>query len=667
MAITSLAPLKTPRVRHPCKYLTPRALGLYPTGNPWESQTFVTKPQFPTGGGIPIEKGSIMKLRFAVTLLTLVLATMPDASSRSCLNAQQPDPGKYSSAKHELVEFRNEMAPMRDGVKLAIDIFRPAGEGRFPVVLSQIPYNKNGGARRAQWLAARGYAVVNADVRGRYESEGDWDPFDPKHKTDGYDLVEWLARQPWSTGKVGTWGLSYMGWAQWWTATQTPPSLVCMVPEVAPPDQFRNLPYQEGILFGCMLDWAACNSGHRATVVAKGGYGGFSSTRSEDCMHTPYIDLNKYRKVKGAPWFETWIRDNLSTSPYWQAIAYQTKEEYAKVKVPSLAVSGWFDADFPGTPMNYLAMKKHGGTPEARRPRIVIGPWTHTGRGSKLLRFDYGQTAAIDWDGYICRWFDYHLKGVGNGVLDDPPVHVFVMGHNRWRAEQDWPLPGTKWTKYYLHSDGKANSSAGDGTMSTIPPGDEPPDKYTYDPLHPTISAFKGPHIDGPVDTAAVTTGQDLLVYTTPPLEEDVEVTGPITAKLYAATSARDTDWMVRLVDVHPDGYAALLCDGVLRARCRDPERGGAFNSTKLSLIEPGKVHEYLIEFWRGTGNAFLKGHRIRVEISSSYYSLYLRNLNTGADNVGLETSHVVAQQTIHHDAARPSHVVLPVIPARDH
>jgi len=311
-------------------------------------------------------------------------------------------------------------------------------------------------------------------------------------------------------------------------------------------------------------------------------------------------------------------------------------------------------------------MKQYGGTPEARRPRIVIGPWPHVGRGRKLLRFDYGPTAAIDWNGYMCRWFDYHLKGIANGVLDDPPVHVFVMGHNRWRAEQDWPLPGTKWTEYYIHSGGKANSSAGDGTLSTTPPGDEPPDWYTYDPMHPTLSAYKGPHVDGPVDTRPVSAGQDLLVYTTTPLEENIEVVGPITAKLYAATSARDTDWMVRLVDVHPDGYAALIGNGVLRARCRDPQRGGAFNSAKLSRIEPGKVYEYLIEFCRVTGNAFLKGHRIRIEISSSYYPYYLRNLNTGADNVGLETSHVVAHQTIHHDAARPSHVVLPVIPARD-
>lgn len=314
-----------------------------------------------------------MKLRFTIALLTLVAVLTLGSSFQSRVNAEQPDPGKYSAAEHELVEFRNQMVPVRDDVKLAMDIFRPAGEGRFPVVLSLIPYNKDGGAERARWLAARGYAVVNVDVRGRYESEGKWDPFDPKHKSDGYDLVEWLAVQSWSTGKVGMWGLSYMGWTQWWTATQTPPSLVCIVPEVAPPDQFRNLPYQEGVLFGCMLDWAAANSGRTAISVGPGAYGGFSDTRFEDCMHTPYIDLNKRRKVEGAAWFETWIRENLSTAPYWQAIAYQTEENYAKVKVPSLAISGWFDADFPGTPMNYTAMKEYGGSPEARRPRIVIG------------------------------------------------------------------------------------------------------------------------------------------------------------------------------------------------------------------------------------------------------------------------------------------------------
>jgi uncharacterized protein len=597
------------------------------------------------------------------TLLVLVVLLLVSEGFRQGLLGQPPEPGEYSAAEHGLVEFRNQMVPMRDGVKLAVDIFRPEGDERFPVVLCQTPYNKTGQTNRSRWLASRGYVVVNSDSRGRFESEGDWDPFDPKHKADGYDLVEWVARQPWSTGKVGTWGLSYMGWTQWWTATQTPPSLVTIVPEVAPPDQFRNLPYQEGVLFGTMMDWASANAGRRTIVVAEGAYGGFSDTRFEDFMRLPYIDVDAQRKVKNAPWFQTWIRENLSTAPYWQAISYQSEADFAKVKVPSLAISGWFDADFPGTPMNYMGMKQHGGTPEARQPRLVIGPWPHVGRGRELLGFDYGPTAAIDWDGYICRWFDYHLKGIENGVLDDPPVHVFVMGRNQWRAESDWPLPQTKWTKYYFHSGGKANSLAGDGSLDTTRPGNQPPDKYTYDPLQPTRSAFKGPHIDGPADTRDFSTGQDVLVYTTPPLAEELEVTGPITATLYASTSARDTDWMVRLIDVHPDGYASLLCDGVLRARCRDPERGGAFNSAKLSEIEPDKVYEYLIEFWRGTGNVFLKGHRIRIEISSSYYPLYLRNLNTGADNVGLETTQVTAHQTIFHDTERPSHVVLPVIP----
>ena len=272
----------------------------------------------------------------------------------------------------------------------------------------------------------------------------------------------------------------------------------------------------------------------------------------------------------------------------------------------------------------------------------------------------------IDWDGYVCRWFDHYLKGIDNGVANDPPVFVFVMGRNRWHAEKDWPLPQTRWTNFYLHSGGKANSLDGDGTLSTTAPGDEPADAYTYDPAKPTKAPFTGGHIDGPADTRKSAAGADVLVYTTPSLTEDVEVTGPLEAKLFASTSAKDTDWMVRLIDVRPDGYAALLCDGVIRARCRDPKNGGAFTAERLSTIEPGQVYEYTLRFWRGTGNVFAKGHRIRVEVSSSYYPYYLRNLNTGADNVALETEVVVARQKVFHDKEHPSHIVLPLIPARD-
>jgi len=580
---------------------------------------------------------------------------------------EAPQARQYSAADYALTETRDEKVAMRDGAQLNIDIFRPEAKDRFPAVLCQTPYNKAGFAVRARWFAKRGYAVVNSDSRGRFQSQGQWDPFSPHHKTDGYDLVQWIARQPWCNGRVGTYGLSYMGWTQWWTATQAPPALRCMVPEVAPPDQFYNGPYQNGILVCWAVDWAGMMAGRTPNSIGPGPYGGFGSTRLTDYMLTPYLQLDDRRKHGHTQWYDTWIRQNLASGEYWRAIAYQTPDQYAKVTAPSLAISGWFDANFPGTPSNYLAMKQYGGSPEARRPRIVIGPWEHIiNRSRKAAGMDFGPQAIIDWDGYVCRWFDYHLKQIQNSVLEDPPVHLFVMGRNQWRAAAEWPLPQTRWTKYYLHSGGKANSAAGDGVLSTAPPGDEPPDRYTYDPADPTPSAaFANGHIDGPRDVRQSAGRPDVLVYTTPPLEEEVEVVGPITARLFAATSARDTDWMVRLVDVHPDGYAAFLAEGVMRARHRDPDQDGKFNPDRLSTIEPEKVYPYTIEFWRPTGNAFAKGHRIRVEISSSYFPYYLRNLNTGADNIGLETQSVIARQTIHHDRQASSHVVLPVIPGQ--
>jgi uncharacterized protein len=590
--------------------------------------------------------------------------------------AQAPDPGKYSTEQFAVKESRGHKVAMRDGVRLSVDIYQPVpssgDEGKsykYPAILTHTPYNNNGAGfmQRARWFARRGYVVVVSDSRGRFDSEGDWDPFDKKHKTDGYDLVEWIAKQPWCNGKVGMKGASYMGWTQWWTATQAPPSLKVIVPEVAPPDGFYNAPYQQGVLAGWVMDWAAMMSGRTMQSVGEGPYSGFTNSRVKDLMQTPYLLLNERRGAIDSPWFEKWIRQNLSTDEYWQGIAYQGKEHYAKVNVPTLSITGWFDANFPGSPKNYLGMKEYGPTSQARRPSLVIGPWQHGfNKGTKVGKFEYGPDAVINWDGYVCRWLDHYLKGIDNGVGNDPPVHVFVMGRNRWYAEKDWPLPQTRWTKYYLHGQGKANSLKGDGALSTSLPADEPFDSYTYDPAQPTPVPYKGGHLeDGAVDTTPSADRADVLNYTTTPLETDVEVTGPLEAKLFAATSARDTDWMVRLVDVHPDGYAALLADGVLRARCRDPKNGGAFNSAKLSEIEPDRIYEYTIHFWRATANVFAKGHRIRVEISSSYYPYYLRNLNTGADNVGLETKTVVARQKIYHNAQYPSHVVLPIIAAR--
>lgn len=599
-------------------------------------------------------------MRFLMLAAALCVLHLP-----AILHAQ-PLAGDISPAKYEVLEELDESAAMRDGVALKLDLFRPKAEGRFPAILLITPYGKSGQAARARRFAPRGYAVVNVDSRGRFESGGEWDPFSPLHKQDGYDLVEWIAKQPWCDGNVGMYGLSYMGWTQWWTATQAPPALKAIVPEVAPPDHFYNAPYQNGILVSWMMDWAGTMSGRQPHSAGPGPYGGFAVNREAAYRQLPYIDFDKSRKYLPTDWWRKWMTQNTSAGEYWRAIAYQTPEDYARVQVPSLAITGWFDADFAGSPQNYLAMKKHGATEAARQPRLVIGPWEHIiNRSREAAGVDFGEQALIDWDGYVCRWFDRHLKGIDNGVMSDPPVQVFVMGSNRWRAAADWPLPETQFTKYYLHSDGSANSSAGNGTLSTELPGDEEPDHYTYDPGDPTPSAdFQNGHIDGPRDIAQSATRQDVLVYTTGELTEDVEVVGPIAAKLFAATSAKDTDWMVRLSDVHPDGRALFLAEGVLRARHRDPEKSGAFNPQRLSAIEPNQAYEYTIDFWRPTGNRFARGHRIRIEISSSYYPYYLRNLNTGEDNLALATEPVIAKQTIFHSPNQPSHVVLPVIPA---
>lgn len=609
---------------------------------------------------------SFFRLVFAPLLGLIVFV----GSCASDLHAQPPAGGDYSAAEYQVRAVRGKKAAMRDGVKLSVDTFEPIGEGKFPAILIITPYGNNPGyQQRGTWFAERGYVVAVADSRGRFDSEGVWDPFDPTHKTDGYDLVEWLAQEPYCDGNVGMMGLSYMGWTQWWTATQTPPSLKALVPEVAPPDAFFNLPYQNGVPTGVFFDWAGSVAGRVGQVIGPGAYAGFGALdrRLTDYQAGPIATLLERRGAADAPWFRHWVEGNTASHPYWANIAYQLPAEYKKVNVPSLNVTGWFDADFNGSTMNYLAMKEYGATPAARQPRLVIGPWQHIiNTSQKLGNFDYGDQAVIDWNGYVCRWFDHWLKKRDNGVEKDPPVYLFVMGRNTWRQETDWPVPGTRWTPYYFQSKGGANSLEGDGVLSTTPPDAETSaekDTYVYDPQNPTRSPFTGGHLEeGAVDTREAAKGKDVLVYTTPVLEEDVEVVGPITAKLYAATSARDTDWMVRLIDVGPDGYAAMLAEGVMRARHRDPNRNGAFDAARLSEIEPGKVYEYTIEFWRPTANVFAKGHRIRVEISSSYFPYYFPNRNTGADNRAFETESVLATQTVVHSAAQPSHIVLPIL-----
>ena len=309
------------------------------------------------------------KLILAVILLTCWISDP--------VSGQAPDPGQTSRLEYGVLEFKDEKLPMRDGVELRGDIFRPKFNKKFPAILQLGPYGKTGMAGRAKKFAALGYVVVNVDARGRFESEGEWDPFSPNHKTDGYDLVEWIAKQEWCSGKVGMYGRSYMGWTQWWTATQAPPSLKAIVPEVAPPDHLLNCPYQNGIFVCWMMDWAGSMSGRDPHRSGPGGYGGFAVNR-EKAYQLPYINFDKTRSYLPNEWWRKWVLQNTSAGEYWKGISYQMPESYARVKVPSLAITGWFDANFPGSPMNYLAMKKHGATDLARQPRMVIGPWQHS-------------------------------------------------------------------------------------------------------------------------------------------------------------------------------------------------------------------------------------------------------------------------------------------------
>jgi uncharacterized protein len=588
-----------------------------------------------------------------------------------CALAQLPDPGDYSAARYDLNERRGVTISMRDRTCLSVDIYAPKSNEKLPGILSISPYDKNNMRTDARWFAKRGYVVVVADSRGHYGSDGTSDPFDPRLKTDGYDLVEWMAQQPWSNGKVGMIGASYGGWTQWWTASTAPPHLAAIAPVVAHPDQFENIPYQNGVLNGWFMDWAAEMSGRTLQIVNTGRFGGWGERRN-DFKHTPYVDINAYRGMEGAPWFKEWYHQNKSVDPYWKGISYQSEANYSKMTVPAIAITGWFDAAFPGTPMNYSGMKKFGATPEARRPSMIIGPWNHDINHRVVAGIDYGTESTIDINGNIVRWFDHFLKGVDNGIERDPPVYVFVMGENKWHAEQDWPLPEATPTKYYFSSHGHANSLKGDGALTTTPPNQDRPDTYIYDPRNPTRDPFESypehnGHLDGALDTRLASIGDEVLVYQTPPLESPVEVTGPIEATLYAATSAKDTDWMVRLVDVQPDGRSLLLAEGVIRARNRDPLHEGRFNAAQLSAVESGKIYQYTIRFRRGTGNLFQQGHRIGVEISSSWYPYFLPNLNTGADNLATVSMSdaVIAHQTIHHGPRYPSHILLPVVPAR--
>ncbi len=538
--------------------------------------------------------------------------------------------------------------PMRDGVELSADVYRPveSKQGqRFPAIVLRTPYNKANpkALENGQWFACRGYAVVYFDVRGRGDSDGVFQPYRNEGR-DGYDSIEWTAAQPWCDGQVATLGGSYLGCIQWLTALQQPPHLVTMIVLVTPSDPFVEWP--TGTHGPQHLCWLHYTSGRTNQLME-------AIQWEKVYPHLPLLTMDEQAGRVNQTWREELQHPTLDE--YWLPLCYQG--QFSRIDLPVLHISGWYDDEQIGTPINFSGMVRQAASEFARRnQKLIMGPWGHAvNTTTKLGEVDFGPQALIDLRGVELAWLNRWLKAQEPGQKESP-VRIFVMGENRWRDEEQWPLERTQWTRFYLHSQGAANSRYGDGVLSTTPPADEPPDHYRYDPARPVpfLTEPTSSQIGGPDDYAAIERRDDVLVYLTPPLVSDVEVTGPVRLELFASSSAVDTDFTAKLVDVHPTGFVQRLCDGIVRARYRD-------GFEKPALIEPGKIYRYTIDLWN-TSQVFFKGHRIGLEIASSAFPKYDRNLNTGED-LATGTRMVAADQTIYHHAEAPSALVLPIIP----
>lgn len=553
------------------------------------------------------------------------------------------------SITHETFAQYNVRVPMRDGVTLSADIFRPAETRRgtrVPVILVRTPYNKNQKTYTdpARYFSERGYAFVVMDVRGRGDSDGEFVPYRNDGR-DGYDAVEWCAEQDWSTGNVGTLGASYLGRIQWLAAVEAPPHLRTMIVMVTPSDPFVENPIgTHGLQHLC---WLYLVNGRLRQLMEEVNW-------NPVYEHLPLMTMDERAGFSSPKW-----RTELAhptRDEYWEAICYQNKFE--QINLPVMHISGWYDDQQVGTPLNFIGMTTHGATPFARaNQKLLMGPWGHAINTTRQLgEVDFGAQALIDLRGYQARWFDFWLKEQDTSIMREPAARIFVMGENRWRDENEFPLARTRYTNYYFHSKGNANSRFGDGALATALPEAEKSDRYTYDPARPTpyVTDAVSSQIGGPDDYSAIQRRDDVLVYVTPPLERDVEVIGPVRVILYASSSAVDTDFVALLFDLHPTGFAQRLCDGIVRARYRS-------GMETTSFIEPHKIYRYEIDVWN-TCQVFLQGHRIGVQIASAAFPKYDRNLNTGAE-IATATRMIPAEQTIYHDAEHPSALVLPIIP----
>ena len=603
-----------------------------------------------------------------------------------------PESYQGSHQQYDAICHSNVMIPMRDGVRLATDIYIPAldgqpASGKFPVILERTPYDKagSGNVTNGTYYARRGYVCAIQDVRGRFVSEGEWYPF-AKEAPDGYDTVEWLAAQEWSDGQVGTMGASYCGSDQSALATLNPPHLSTMIVAVGASNYYHCSMRQNGALEQRFMIYA-----FRMATTSKEA---FADANIKAAVDRAFANVGEWvsraplkkgtSPLRMLPNYEQWVLDLFmhgEYDDYWKQRGYAISQYYEEhADVPTLYLGGWYDSYARATCENYTTLSKM----KESRQVLMMGPWTHGGWGvTNAGDVDFGNHSFINYNDLRLAWFDHFLKGMHTEVSDWSPVKIFVMGTGEgtpnyqgrlhhsgyWRDEHDFPLPDTQFTPYYLHADGELSTA--------LPSTDESTSCFSFDPRDPVPTIGGGISAADPImgagafdqrgnsrffgcqDTLPLNARSDVLTFQTPPLENDVEITGPITVKLHASSSARDTDFTAKLIDVcplsddYPDGLAINLTDSIIRARYRNgwdtPE-----------LLEPGKVYEFVFELYP-TSNIFKKGHRIRLDISSSNWPRFDVNPNTGGD-LGVERRLEIAEQTIHHEPEHPSHVVLPII-----
>ena len=557
----------------------------------------------------------------------------------------------------------------RDGVTLRADIYRPNSPDKFPVILMRTPYDKSVGwaVAPALQIVARGYVFIVQDVRGRYTSEGEWYPF--RHEqADGYDSVEWAASLPYSNGKVGMTGASYVGATQMLAAISTPPHLAGIAPHVTASNYHDNWTYQSG----AFEQWFNQNW---TTQLARDTLDHFIDHNTDARVGVPTLPLANYPvfnfgqlpadaqlTASIAPYYLDWLA-HPDYDNYWKQ--WSIEENFSKIAVPMLQVGGWYDIFSDGTLRNYMGVKAHGATEAARTgQRLLMQIGGHAGFGRRIGDVDFGPHALEYTDtNVILDWYDYLFKGVHNHFATDKPVTLFVMGANEYRQEDDWPPPQARYVKYFLHSGGKANSLRGDGSLGTSGPKSEPSDSYLYDPANP-VPTIGGPLCcaqelmePGPRDQRSAENRDDVLTYSMGPLAEDLEVTGPVRLTLFVKSTAVDTDFTGKLVDVAPDGFAMDVAEGILRMRYRDSQE-------HARLMNPGETYQISVDLW-STSNVFLRGHILRLDVSSSNFPRFDRNMNTG-EEIKFAHRFVSAKNTILHDAEHPSALVLPVRPKRE-